>query len=304
MTLEKNEREVSLRIVRSDGLEFYVGRRSNWLMKNDAIADWNNQALSVNTAPNVLTDGSRLVSKRVDEKDRTFTAVYMGENQAIARSTAMSFFNPKHKFRVYITYHGKTRWCEGEQIGFQCSTENIYQPPTITWTLLCLDPYMRDVDRNDKQFGDAISGFGFPFVSHLKSDKNRPKDYPAGFIVSRKIYDGKNTIYNNGDVSVRYTVEIKAHGEIINPAIVKDGRHVKIMKTLQSGDVLLIDFESMKASVKLNGDNAIGYASRDSAFKNMQMQVGENQFYFECDNMTNRSLAEVRVMFNKAYLGV
>lgn len=304
MTLEKKARSVVINIERSDGQTFNIGTGTDWRMKNDAIADWNTLDYSVNTEENVLDDGSRVVSKRVNEKDRTLSAIYMGDSPSQARTDALAFFNPKMTYKVHLEYHGRRMWCEGEQIGFDCSTHNIYQPPEITWTVLCPNPYMRSESGNNYMFGDATAGIGFPYVSHNPNDLTRNINYPAGHAASIRVFDGKNSVYNRGDVATYYRVEIKANDRLENPTITKDGKFVKVLTTLYNGDVLLIDFESSPPRVTINGENAIQKCSRDSNFTGMKMQTGRNVFTFSIDNMINRSLAEVRVIYNDKFIGI
>lgn len=302
--IKKNEREVIIRIERPDGRQFTIGTGTDWRMYNDALPDWNTLDYSVNTSENVLKDGSSVVSKRVAEKDRTLTAVYMGDDPASAREAAINFFNPKFQFKAHITYHGRTMWCMGEQAGFTCTTGNIYRPPELKWMLLCPDPYMKDEYNNDHSFGDVVAGIGFPYVSHNPLDLNRPIDYPAGFAAGILIYDGKNSIYNGGDVPCYYKVQIKAKGDLVNPTIHKDEKMVRLLTTLHENDVAVIDFESSPPNVTINGQNAIQKCSRDSNFTGMIMQVGKNVFSFEVDNPINRSLADVKVLYNNKYLGI
>lgn len=298
------DNRVTVEVRRSDGQTFRVGSGTGWKIPNDGLKDWNVMEHEVSTAANVLTDGSSLVSKRLGEKDRTLRAVYCDVDADNERARAIAFFNPKFAFEAYVSYRGRTRWCGGEQIGFKVTTENVYAKPEITWTLLCLDPYLKDPDGNESAFGDSVPMFGFPFVSHYREPLPDGTKQPAGFMASKLIYDGKNTVWNSGDVDTLYTVRVEAKGTLKNPTITKDGRHVRMLLTLYEGDVLLIDFNAAPPSVTKNGQNVIHYASRDSAFTKMQMQVGKNVFSFTVDNEENRSLAKVQVLFHKKYLGV
>ena len=295
---------VSILIERSDGQTFRIGENQGWRVPKDGLKDWGELDHQITTSANVLTDGSSLVSKRIAERDRTLTAVYTGVDGDAERMRAISFFNPKFTFKAHVTYRGATRWVEGEQIGFQAAPLNVYQRPEITWTLLCLDPYWRSEDGNESAFGDSVPRFGFPFVSHYREALPDGTKYPAGFMASELIYDGKNTVWNQGDVETNYTIRIEAQGTLKNPTITKDGRHVRMLLTLYEGDVLEIDFNAAPPRVQKNGQNVIHYASRDSAFTKMQMQVGKNVFAFTVDNTESRSLAKVQVLFHKKFLGV
>ncbi|RFT84675.1 phage distal tail protein [Adlercreutzia equolifaciens] len=298
--------DITMRVVRSDGAQMvFDGASSGWGIEQGDSSEWATLDQTVKTSPNIIRDGVARVSKRLDDKDRTVTAYYFGsEPEAKVRARAISFFNPKYEFRVYKTYLGVTRWYEGDLLAFAIEDNAASIMPTIKFTILSMDVYYRDADRNERPFGSSTPRLGFPFVSHLASDKRRPRDHPAGFVVSELVYSGLNTVWNTGDVPCWYRVEIRAKGEIVNPKIDKDGKFVQLNTVLVEGDVAIIDFESSPPKVTVNGVNAIALASRDSKFTGMQMQVGKNKFRFDCDNQDSRALAEVRVLFHRLYLGV
>ena len=294
----------TMRLVRSDGRVLNIGHEKGWRLKRGSYSDWSDQSISVNTSPNVLTHGSSLVSTRLNEKDRTASAFFVGSDILVARSEATSFFNSDFTFKVYFTHLGRTRWSEGRLAAFSCPPVKEFEGLVMTFAIRCLDPLFRDVDGNESAFGDSVPMFGFPFVSHRREALPDGTKHPTGFMASKLIYDGKNTVWNNGDVETMYRIRIEADGTLKNPTIEKDGRHVRMLLTMKQGDVLEIDFESAPPKVTLNGANVIHYASRDSAFTKMQMQVGKNVFAFTVDNDENRSLAKVQVLFHKKYLGV
>ncbi|RGL12352.1 hypothetical protein DXC81_01470 [Collinsella tanakaei] len=296
----------SMKIVRSDGRELVATDGwQGWLIADRGLEDWLELDISITTAANVLTDGSRLVGKRVEECERTAKIMYVGpRGRAEVRDEILSFLNPKYRFKAYVTHMGRTRWAEGELSARSVPLEPEGRPCRATFSILCCDPYLRDSRGNEAAFGDATPTFGFPFVSHVKVPASDGRRLPIGFNASRLIYDGKNTVYNSGDVPTMYRVRIEAEGELVNPTITKDGKHVKLLTTLKAGDVALIDFESAPTRVTINGNNALQLTSRDSSFTGMRMQVGANTFTFTIDNEANRSLAKVQVLFHKKYLGV
>lgn len=298
--------EFRIDIERSDGRSMSFGDGTEWVLSMNSMDEWVALDYEVETEASVISDGSMLVSERVADKDRMLSAVYWGNDNRAARDAAVGFFNPKHTFRAHLTYYGRTRWCEGVQTGFDCPIAREGFPTKVTWTLLCPDPYMRDENANEASFTDALPHLGFPFVSHLANSGGyrRPKSEPAGFPCSVLVYDGKNTVYNAGDVPTYYTVVVKARGELVNPTITKDGKFVKYVGTVAAGTELRIDFESAPPKVTLNGVNAIASCSRDSSFTGMRMQVGKNVFSFTVDNPENRSLADVQILYNAKFLGV
>lgn len=296
---------LAFRVVRSDG-ETFDFRRGGWMIVKDGFENAANLSHNVSTAKNVITDGSSLVSKRVEETDRTISAEYNGPNPDAARSAAIAFFNPRFSFELHVTYRGKSRWCAGEQTGFKASSGGIYETPTFTWTLLCLDPFWRNENGHTESFTDSRPMFGFPYVSKTKGTRDGSgRKLTYGAPASILIYDGENTIYNDGDVPCMYRIHTDFNGSVTNPVYTKDGRFVKVVHAFSDGDELLIDFESAPPKVEINGKTAIQNCTRDSSFTGMEMQPGDNVFDYSCDDPTNhKPYMDVQLLYNDRYLGI
>lgn len=291
---------VNLRIVRSDGQEWRLGAGTSWGILEDGIEDMNDMSYTVETSANVLTDGSSLVGKRVGEKDRTITAQYSGSDKAEERGRVLAFLNPKHTYKVHVTYMGRTRWYEGELLAGNVGTGNVNKPMVVEFTLLCLDPYLKDEDANDRSLTDAEPYFAFPFVSVIDDQD----DKVLGFNASILIFDGKNTMINGGDVPCNYVVKMEFAGECVNPSFTKNGRTVKVLDTMKEGDILEIDFEASPPTVTKNGENIIRKVSRDSVFTGMELEVGTNEVSYAIENEENLSLVYVTVYHYEKYMGV
>lgn len=295
---------VNITVERSDGASVSLGCGTGWSILSDGLGEFGLVSQDVSTSANVLTDGSSLVSKRVPEIDRTISAVYTGKNADDARAEMLSFLNPKHSFEVHVTYRGRTRWFEGELIKSEVSAGNVNANPTVTFTILSVDPYMKSEDGNFNSLTDAKPMFGFPFVSHVREQLPNGEKYPVGFAASILIYDGKNTVYNSGDVEAYYIIHCEFDGPCTNPTFTKDGKHVTVVTKFKAGDVLEIDFTAAPPTVEVNGVNATQLCSRDSDFVNMAMQVGPNVFQYTCQDVSNRPNMDVQIRFYKNYLGV
>ena len=296
-----------MRVVRSDGQEmtFEGNWRGGWAIAQDGLDDFLDLALTVTTSANVLTDGSSLIAKRVEECERTASVIYAGNGDPQAvRNQALSFFNPKFGFEVHVTHLGRTRWCEGQLTAVEVPLKKQGWPCQASFTLLCPDPWMKSEDGNENALTDDKPMFGFPYVCHARETMADGRKYPVGAPASVSIYDGKNTVFNSGDVETYYRIVCKASGSIVNPKFTKDDRFVQVVTTLNDGDELVVDFESAPPRVTINGANAIQMCSRDSNFTGMAMQVGANVFNYSCDNAANRQLMNVQILFHKKYLGV
>lgn len=294
---------VKIRIVRSDGAEFLMGYGTDWKVPSDGLENWANLSYTVDTSKNILTDGSSLVGKRIEETDRTMKASYHGSDPISDRGKAISFFNSRFTFRAFLSYMGRERFAEGELYGFKLSSGNIARPMELTFTLLCLNPYLMDPDGNDHALTDAAPMFGFPYVSHIRETLSDGSRNPVGSLASKLLFDEKNSIYNTGDVPCTFKAAFEFSGEVVNPTISKDDKHVTVMKTFAEGDSLVIDFTASPPTVTANGENVIQLCSRDSNFIGMEMQTGRNEFQYSCENAA-RSLMSVKILFNKQYLGI
>ena len=287
-----------MHIVRSDGQTLDLGDGTEWVLSMNDMSDWLDLDYSVETSANVLTDGSTVISKRVEEKDRTVRATYWGRDRVGIRDRVISFFNPKYYFQAHLTYFNRTRWCEGEQIGFDMPIVDERTPPTLTWTVLCPDPYVRGEDIHDETMQDAVGMFTFPFTCLLPN-----RERPSGCVASMRVYDGLNTVYNVGGVPSPFRIVAEISESVKNPTFHVNDAFVKVITTLRVGDVLAIDFMATPMRVTINGDNAINKCSRDSVFTGQVLEVGSNRFRYEVEEGDVNSMT-VSITYYERFMGV
>ena len=291
----------SLRIVRDDGAEIAADGQwsGGWAVEWEGLADFLDLPIDLSTSANVLTDGSTLVSKRVAEAERTATIVYAGQRDpAQVRDEALAFFNPKHSFEVHVTHLGRTRWCEGELAARQCVIQPSRYPCRVTFTLLCLDPYMRGEDVHDDTMTDASPFFTFPFRCFLPGP-----GVSAGCVASVRVYDGLNTVVNSGGVPAPFRITARFEQPITNPTFHVNDRHVGLVYQFKVGDVLVLDFMAAPPRVTLNGANSIQRCTRDSTFVGMVLGVGENTFWYEASEGDVNTM-RVSIVYYDRYMGV
>ena len=291
----------SLRIVRDDGQTIVADGQwsGGWAVEWEGLADFLDLPIDLSTSANVLTDGSTLVSKRVAEAERTATIVYAGpRDPAQVRDEALAFFNPKHSFEVHVTHLGRTRWCEGELAARQCVIQPSRYPCRVTFTLLCLDPYMRGEDVHDDTMTDASPFFTFPFRCFLPGP-----GVSAGCVASVRVYDGLNTVVNSGGVPAPFRITAKFEQPITNPTFHVNDRHVGLVYQFKAGDVLVLDFMAAPPRVTLNGENSIQRCTRDSTFVGMVLAVGDNTFWYEAEAGDVNTM-RVSIVYYDRYMGV
>ena len=291
----------SLRIVRDDGQTIVADGQwsGGWAVEWEGLADFLDLPIDLSTSANVLTDGSTLISSRVAEVERTATIVYAGQRDpASVRDEALAFFNPKHSFEVHVTHLGRTRWCEGELAARQCVIQPSRYPCRVTFTILCLDPYMRGEDVHDDTMTDASPFFTFPFRCFLPGP-----GVSAGCVASVRVYDGLNTVVNSGGVPAPFRITARFEQPITNPTFHVNDRHVGIVYQFKVGDVLVLDFMAAPPRVTLNGENSIQRCTRDSTFVGMVLDVGENTFWYESSEGDVNTM-KVSIVYYDRYMGV
>lgn len=283
---------VTCRVVRDDGQEFLIDDVT-WRITSDGLEGWDYVTPDVQTEQNVFGDGSYFTSERVSERDRTVTAVLVNRNlNEVMRDVVRSFFGVKRTFKVYLTYQGVTRWCEGKLISYSLPTGNIYDHLTLTFTILCPQPYLKSVDEFAQNIGEVIPLFSFPYISTIDD----------GFAFGEYKFAQEVELDNLGDVETYMKVVITAKGDVTNPQISKDDYFIKIIDTMVQGDVIIIDLVSKPPTVTKNGVNIIGRTDRNSSFENMKLGIGTSKVSYDADSGEN--VMDVVIYRNYLYGGM
>ena len=285
------DREVKIRIVRSDNKEFNINGNDWKLTKLDGFGDFQND---INVVDKAVGDGGIITSSRIKEKDRTIVAKSINRHlNDVLRREADSFFNPKLTYKVYCTYMGVTRWAEGTIYKYSIPNDNIYRSMTLTVTFLFPNPYLK----SDEDFGEDIASIapmiGFPYICNITP--GRPEGITGGvYNVARQV-----VLENDGTVETYCKAMFVAKGDVVNPSLIIGDSYVKVLDTMSTGDVIEMDFTNSPPTVKKNGKNIIGKCDRKSSFDTMILNKGDTVIQFDADNGTN--LLQVSIYYNKLY---
>lgn len=185
---------------------------------------------------------------------------------------------------------GKTLWCDAKVRIVSIPSENMYSLTKFTVSFVRESPYLKSIDEFGENLAQTMNIYGFP--SYITSNVGLVYDY-------FKFADYVD-ITNDGDVDTFMRVVFTATGEVVNPKIIKDNKYVKILDTMQNGDIYELDF--VKLTIKKNGNNAIGKIDRTSDFSAMKLNIGDNIVSYSADS--GEALLGVYIYYNKLYLGV
>jgi hypothetical protein len=209
------------------------------------------------------------------------------------RKIASAFFNPNYSYDVEITYDGSTRSaydCELKAIAIP--TASVYKRLEITLTLLSPHGYLSGGGVYGRDINSVQPRLGWPWVSVVG----------AGHLYSLYNFAKTISVDNNGDGPTWIRAVFTATGSdaVVNPKLYKNEYHIRVLATLQPGDVLEIDTE--KKLVKLNGVNALHLLDKTSNWSGMRMDVGSNAFGFEADEYDNQ--LSVRIYYSLRFYGM
>jgi phage-related protein len=282
-----------IKIVRDDNKTFRLGGS----YKDDAawgITEVNGLGMAENeieTATPASGDGSTVISERIPHRNIDIAASVKNKKQnATERKNAISFFNPKHSFILYVTHNNNSRWIVAKIEKFQMETRSADEHSALNLALTCPDPYFNSVDNFGKNIAAITGAIGFPYISSVET----------GFRTGVYNFAKQVLIENTGDVDTYATIQIKATGDVTNPKIIENGVYIRLIDTLTEGDVVEIDM--VENTITKNGENCIGKVDRTSSFTDMVLKSGDNEVSFDADE--GDSNMKVVLYYNLRYMGI
>lgn len=284
------DRVVKAKIIRDDGAEL-MADGTDWLLTDINGADAPTYELF--TEDNATDDGVTVTGKHVKSRDLQLDAKTMSViNGPILRASAKSLFNPKHTYKVYLTYMGTTHWLEAELVAHKVPNKKINLPQTWSAYFLAANPYWQSVDDFGQDIAAITPRWGFPYMDH-----------PTYGVLVDVANFARQVIFDyDGDVPAYPTITITADDAVTNPKIVKDGAFVRLIDTMAAEDTVVIVTNPRGIRVVKNGVNVLNKVDRASNFAGLQMQPGTNTVSYEADYGDNN--LHVVIRYNKQYLGV
>lgn len=293
-------------IHRSDGQTFAMDDKPIGLLELKGV---DAPAMEVFTEKNAVGDGDTVTGSRVAARDITIQAKSRGGiKNAILRARAVVFFDPQFTYDVDISYDGVTRTARDCRLrAVAIPSGSLYQPLDITATFLCPYGYLDGEGGMDGVDLNSITPrLGWPYVSMMKDGvpgKARSGlDDAPGMLFGVYNYDKTVVIHNRGSAPtwVRGVFTAMGPGTVQNPKLIHGDAFVRVLYTMNPGDVVDIDTE--KRIVRINGVNALNKIDKASSFGSMRVDPGYSVIGFDAD--TNPDQLSARVYFQIRYLGI
>lgn len=229
---------------------------------------------TINSSVNTTTDGSRINSARLENRN---IVIYMTIEGAVEanRLNLYKYFPAKKTVTLYFSNGIRDVYIEGAVELIECDLFANKQVAQIS--LICPKPYFKDVDCLIAHFSDVSNLFEFPF--------SIPE---SGVEISSITENIRKTIVNSGDVETGTVIELFATGTVVNPIVydVLNRTHMSLNFTMQPSDKIVINTNVGEKAITLirNGisTNIMGYMLKDSTW--FVLNAGDNIFAYDCES--------------------
>lgn len=238
-------------------------------------------------------DGSTFHDLLLGERDVSTRVTIMCKDRKelyFERKKLMSLLMPKQKLTLLYTNDYKTfrtYACINEGVDFK---ERINNSEVADISFTCSNPYWLDEKDNVRKIKYFDEGIKFPLIFKTQFAE-------AGY---------SKIVKNDGDVDVGCVLEYIGAAE--NPKIVNEttGEFIKVNKTLETGDKLIINTargEETVDIIKNDGTktNVFNWIDIESTF--FKLKVGENKITYSADNDISKDVS-VNVIYSNNYVGV
>lgn len=248
--------------------------------------------IQLDTVERAQLPGAFVQSRRVGPRTITITfSVSDKKRTEELRPWLISFFNPYKPGRLKVTRSGVTRvidfWIAGQPEFVQPNIHDDYLHVTVE--LLCPDPFFRDEEETVYVYNKLVPLLTFPFNTF------------KGAGISAGIWRDEfvATLKNDGDVPTGIHCTLYIEDFVINPKISLDDKFIRVLASLNRGDVVEIVTEAGNKTILINGEARHLYDLRSVFF---EIPVGQSRLEISADDGAEHMTA--RFAFARRWLGV
>jgi predicted phage tail component-like protein len=250
---------------------------------------------TINTSDFANGDGSAFNSSKIPNREIVIT-VYINGDVQTNRLTLYQYFRNKNWCKIYYTDDKRDVYIEGYVQAFEAPIFTQKQVAQIS--ILCPDPYFKDIETIVQSISKALKKFTFPFSINIGE--------PIAFseIELEKI----TNVINESESETGLIVNVTFMGRVDKLEIrnIDNGQNFIIDYNFMANDKLIINCNRGSKSVILTRDalayNLIPYVRSGSTF--FQLGIGDNNFSFLADDGTSDMSVDIQFNYYKVYLGV
>lgn len=242
----------------------------------------------INTSNNATTDGAKVNSVRVDKRNLVLYITVEGDIEA-NRIKLYSIFPLKRRVTLYYKNGSRDVYIEGV---VESVTPDFFANKQMAQvSIICPQPYFKDIDELVTHFSEITSLFEFPFSIGS-----------SGTEISAITNNVRKSIINTGEVESGIIIKLYAAGTVEKPIIydVFKRKHIGLNFTMLANDEIVINTYKGEKSISLirSGitSNIMGYMTPDSKW--LTLDIGDNVFTYDCAS----GISNLQLTFTTALL--
>lgn len=250
---------------------------------------------TINTSNFANGDGSDFNSSKIPNREIVIT-VYINGDVQTNRLTLYKYFRSKNWCKIYYKDDQRDVYIEGYVQTMEAPIFTQKQVAQIS--ILCPDPYFKDVETIVQSISKALKKFTFPFSINI----NEP--IPFSEFELEKV----TNVINESESETGFIINVSFMGKVDKLEIrnVDTGENFIIDYNFIANDKLVINCNRGSKSAILTRDateyNLIPYVRSGSIF--FQLGVGDNNFSFLADEGVSDMSVDIQFYYYKVYLGV
>lgn len=243
-------------------------------------------------------DGKSYHGSLLEERILPITGGIIGtdiEDMYKKRQELCSIFNPKVKGTLtYINDAGEHSIdvVVESSPSFKNKVSNMQE---FLIQLYCANPFWTDIQESKEEVALWVGDFEFEF--EISEDGIEMGHRESNLIVN---------MFNEGDVECGMRIEFIALATVVNPSLLNiyTKEYIKVKRTLQAGDKLIISTNFGSKRVELIRDNiamnVFNYIDLNSTF--LQLEVGDNVLKYDAESGIDN--LEMSIYYKPLYIGV
>ncbi len=250
---------------------------------------------NINTTSYASGDGSSFSSSKLQNREIVITVYINGDVQK-NRLTLYKYFRSKEWCKIYYKNESRDVYIEGYVQTLE--VPQFVQKEVAQISILCPNPYFKDMKKIIQSISKIIKKFTFPF----SINENEPIPFS-----SLKLEKTTNII-NDSESKTGLIIEVKFIGNVKKLELrnIDTGEKFIIDYNFTKNDKLIINCNKGSKSVILERDgiryNLIPYVRKGFTF--FQLEPGDNVFSFLADDGIDDILVDINFKYYKVYLGV
>ena len=232
-------------------------------------------AANINTSTAGINDGALFNSARLGYRNIVIT-IHFTQDAEKNRIRLYNYFQTKQNCTLCVSNDSRNVKISGYVETFECDPFVLGETAQIS--IICPNPYFKNVSETVNSGSAVTSMFEFP------TEFNNVE-------FSTETTNTTITIPNNGDVPAGMDMSINFTGSVTNPVIrnAVTGEFFRLNRNFVSGDKVTINTSNGEKSVILTrfGVDFNIINALDAAASWLQLQRGNNKFYFGADSGTD-----------------